>query len=162
METRVNLGSGNKRIGDHINVDLRVLPKTDIGATVTSLPFPSSSVDSIICSDVLEHIPRHAIAAALLEWHRVLKPGGTLKIKTPNLRALAAAFLSGEIDLDEFSRRVYGNQEGNDRANFHKSGMDRESLSKALRFVGFQVLFDVDLEGNDRYNMGIRAVKPEP
>jgi SAM-dependent methyltransferase len=47
----------------------------------TGLPFPDSSFDRIVCSEVLEHIPD--LEAAVSELHRVLKPGGTMAVTVP-------------------------------------------------------------------------------
>jgi len=50
-------------------------------ADATKLPFAGQSVDKIICSEVLEHIPDYK--AVLAEIERVLKPGGLLAITVP-------------------------------------------------------------------------------
>jgi SAM-dependent methyltransferase len=47
----------------------------------TSLPFADGTFDFIICSEVMEHIPDDAAAAA--ELARVLKPGGLLAVTVP-------------------------------------------------------------------------------
>ena len=47
----------------------------------TGLPFADDTFDHIICSEVMEHIPDDAAAAA--ELTRVLKPGGTLAVTVP-------------------------------------------------------------------------------
>lgn len=50
-------------------------------ADITALPFADNSFDHIICSEVLEHIPDEAAAAA--ELIRILKPGGNLIVSVP-------------------------------------------------------------------------------
>jgi SAM-dependent methyltransferase len=61
------------------------VPKGAAAATVngdgTRLPFADDTFDHIICSEVMEHIPDDAAAAA--ELARVLKPGGTLAVTVP-------------------------------------------------------------------------------
>lgn len=59
----------------------------------------SESIDLIVSADVIEHIPD--VYQAVDEMHRVLKPGGTIVINTPNiafvkkrLRLLAGRFPS--------------------------------------------------------------------
>jgi SAM-dependent methyltransferase len=48
---------------------------------LTALPFPDASVDRVIASEVLEHIPDDASAVA--EIARVLKPGGRVAVTVP-------------------------------------------------------------------------------
>ncbi len=48
---------------------------------VTSLTFPGASVDFILSLEVLEHVPD--FKAALREFARVLRPGGTLLLTAP-------------------------------------------------------------------------------
>jgi SAM-dependent methyltransferase len=50
-------------------------------ADITALPFSDGGFDHVICSEVLEHIPDEAAAAA--ELIRVLKPGGNLIVSVP-------------------------------------------------------------------------------
>ena len=51
-----------------------------------SLPFPSGSFDLIVCNDVLEHVSSHK--RTLRELARVVKPGGLIYCKFPNLLSL--------------------------------------------------------------------------
>ncbi len=158
---KLNVGGGDKlgKEAGYVNIDLRKLPKTDLSATAVSLPFSSGSVDEIVASDVLEHVGRHSTLAALQEWHRVLRHNGLLKIKTPDLRVLAQGYLEGRIDVREFDRKIYGNQEGDDPANFHRSGTDRAALEAMLKTVGFREIRITQLDGADWGNLGCRATK---
>lgn len=47
-----------------------------------ALPFESGAFDAVVCCDVLEHVGDEL--AALDELYRVLSPGGTLVLSTPN------------------------------------------------------------------------------
>src|SRR5258708_26302323 len=51
----------------------------------TGLPVTSGSVDVVIMSEVIEHLVD--TGAAIEDAHRVLKPGGSLLLSTPNLAA---------------------------------------------------------------------------
>lgn len=50
-------------------------------ADATRLPFADASIDKIICSEVLEHIPNYQ--AVLGEIKRILKPEGLLAVTVP-------------------------------------------------------------------------------
>jgi SAM-dependent methyltransferase len=56
--------------------------RVDILADARLLPFPSDALDYVCSSHVLEHLPNPV--AALMEWHRVIKPGGYLYLVVPD------------------------------------------------------------------------------
>lgn len=53
-------------------------------ANVVRLPFDESSFDKAVAADLVEHLDADTFGAMLRETHRVLRPGGTLSIYTPN------------------------------------------------------------------------------
>jgi ubiquinone/menaquinone biosynthesis C-methylase UbiE len=53
----------------------------DIVSDITEIPLPDASVDAIMCTEVLEHVPDPV--AALKEFSRLIKPGGYLLITAP-------------------------------------------------------------------------------
>ena len=55
--------------------------RIDVVSDITSIPLPECSVDVILCSEVLEHIPEPA--KALDEFARLIKPGGLIIITAP-------------------------------------------------------------------------------
>jgi SAM-dependent methyltransferase len=62
-----------------------------VRASVNSLPFASDSFDLIACIDVLGQLPEREAPGALAELQRVLRPGGTLLLRTAAYRWLASA-----------------------------------------------------------------------
>jgi SAM-dependent methyltransferase len=53
-----------------------------VQATITELPFRDGAFDTLICSQVIEHVPE-----SLVDWrefNRVLAPGGTFVVGTPD------------------------------------------------------------------------------
>lgn len=98
------LGHYGTVIGVDPNAAARQYASETAGARVldgsaTSLPFPDRSVDLLTCLDVLEHVEDDR--AALREFFRVLRPGGTVLLLTP-----AYQFLWSEHDeaLDHVRR----------------------------------------------------------
>ncbi len=53
----------------------------DIVSDITSIPLPDHSVDAIMCTEVLEHVPDPV--AVIKEFKRLVKPGGYLLITSP-------------------------------------------------------------------------------
>ncbi len=62
-------------------------------ADCTQLPFPDNSFDIVYSGDVFEHITVEQKDKCMDEVYRVLKPGGVVTIKTPNLKYLKLANL---------------------------------------------------------------------
>lgn len=55
--------------------------KLDIISDITSIPLADNSVDAVLCTEVLEHVPDPL--AAIKEFNRLIKPGGYLLITAP-------------------------------------------------------------------------------
>lgn len=58
-----------------------VSANVDIVSDITAIPEPNSSFDSILCTEVLEHVPDPI--AAVKEFSRLLKAGGLLILTAP-------------------------------------------------------------------------------
>jgi dolichol-phosphate mannosyltransferase len=74
---------------------LRAPGRQLVQASLMQLPFADSAFDAVICSEVIEHIPRDKVDLA--DMVRVLAPGGTLVLGTPDYgrwrwRALEGAY----------------------------------------------------------------------
>jgi 2-polyprenyl-3-methyl-5-hydroxy-6-metoxy-1,4-benzoquinol methylase len=59
-------------------------PLTTAVASAIGLPFQDHSFDTVVCWEVLEHIPRRTEAIMFAEVARVLKPGGRFYLSTPS------------------------------------------------------------------------------
>lgn len=77
-----NLVTTKKKIAFHRAINDLQCKSVDLtGMDVTQMPFKNNSFDTVICSEVLEHIPDHK--KALSELVRILKPGKVLAISVP-------------------------------------------------------------------------------
>jgi len=98
---RLHLGCGKWHFDGYINIDYP--PKehnvvthlgADLYADITTLNFPSHSVDEIRLHHVFENFDRSTALGLLIKWHEWLKTGGTLRIETPDLIGSAKTLLS--------------------------------------------------------------------
>ena len=91
-----------------------------------SASFEANSFDVINVSHVIEHVPNPVQLFAELE--RVLKPGGTLIIKTPNSQALGRAWFSNNWFPNEVPRHIYLFSEKNLRALGNACGLQLKQI----------------------------------
>lgn len=109
-------------------------------------PFPQhadNSVDIIYLGQMIEHLnPVYTIPKLLSECYRMLKPGGTLRITTPDLDLLINAYLDNS--LDKFDKEQPSFYHGADRGSkfsyisYASCGPD----SKYTNYDGHMFLFN--------------------
>jgi SAM-dependent methyltransferase len=81
----LSVGCGHKPPQpDLIRLDISAAVNPDVVWDLgkTPYPFEDSSFSAIECFDVIEHLD--SIPTALAEFHRILEPGGILKLTTPH------------------------------------------------------------------------------
>ena len=136
---KVHLGCGQRHIPGFYHVDAQAYPHVDRVADVSDLGFlPDDTVSLIYAASVLEHFGRNEYMGVLSEWHRVLKPGGVLRLSVPDFDAAVAVYL----DRDRFPEGlslIHGALLGGQRDAFdyHKMVFNRELLTDALIRTGF-------------------------
>ena len=90
---KLQLGASDKLLAGWLNTD--IAPAT---RTVTYLdaarpfPLPTGAFDFIFCEHFIEHIERTDAANCLSEAFRCLRPGGVLRVATPNLERYVDLF----------------------------------------------------------------------
>lgn len=112
-KVKINLGCGISQLKGFINVDSGDFDGDYIKADVRELPFEDEYADYILARQVLEHIPFREIIPTLLEWFRVLKPGGRMVVTCPDFDWLAEQWTKEEFSIetwDELAQGIYGNQ----------------------------------------------------
>lgn len=90
-------------IGDDPNI------KADLVCDAAKLDtIPSDSVDFIYAGHLVEHYYPDTLPAALIEWRRVLKPGGQLAIITPDCGEVFKDYASGKLTMQHTWQQLYG------------------------------------------------------
>lgn len=90
----VNLGCGNTYHSDWINIDIAPLGPGVIAHDLSQgIPLDDNSCDVVYHSHVLEHIRRNDASGFIAECHRVLRPGGIIRIAVPDLERICRAYL---------------------------------------------------------------------
>lgn len=64
------------------------------GDIVKGLPLEDESCDGVYCSHVLEHLALDEFRTALLNTHKVLKPGGFFRLVMPDLELLIDSYIA--------------------------------------------------------------------
>ena len=71
------------RAGHHYVLDVAPAHSVDVVGDARMMPFSDASMDIVLATQVLEHIPDPI--AVIAEIRRVLKPGGTLLLSVPSI-----------------------------------------------------------------------------
>ncbi len=98
------------------------------------LPFEDNSVDYVYSSHLLEHLHRDDALQLLGEVHRILKPGGWVRICVPDLAHALTLFRDGkkEVALEYFFSINWAGA-----LNRHQYMYDAELLNRAFSKSGF-------------------------
>lgn len=135
----LNIGSGNNKLPGFINVDIE--PGADVVADVTrGLPFNSNSVDGIYSEHFIEHLSQAEGCFFFRECRRILKPGATMRVATPDLDEIIASFTKAGFDSA-------GNPAGWLHPDWFRFGFEwistrAEMLNTAMREWGHKWLYN--------------------
>ncbi len=140
----LNVGSGQRRFGPPwVNVDCvsREGQVPDVVADAADLPYPDSVVDIVALHHVLEHFHKgHEVDSVMHEAYRVLRPGGSLLVFTPDIRTLAVRWLTGQLDDFSYTVQLYGAWQGQPGDDHHWNW----SQAGLLAYVRDESLKDYD------------------
>ncbi|MHB8904519.1 MAG: class I SAM-dependent methyltransferase [Melioribacteraceae bacterium] len=142
-EIFIHLGCGEINSKEFINVDSRFFPHIHHISQVQKLPFfPDNYADLIYTSHTLEHIQMLDIKDVLVEWKRVLKPGGILRISVPDFDKILTVYTSNDNSIEVIWKPLMGGQEY--KENSHYSVFNYNYLEKMLIGSGFQEIRNWD------------------
>ncbi|MFN3359980.1 MAG: class I SAM-dependent methyltransferase [Pseudanabaenaceae cyanobacterium] len=143
---------GKEKHQDWKILDIEPRPEVDFVADAADLrDFPSGCCDAIYASHVLEHF-YHGIGGEVIkvlkEWHRVLKPGGTIYLSVPDLDKLCWLYTRPDVTLQEklhIMSIIYGGQ--SNIYDVHKVGFDYQIMGYYLATAGF-----IEVQRVERFN----------
>ena len=125
--------------GEFLNVDAAPLPGVDLVFDITkSFPINDEKIQEIISIATLEHLRKHENMHVLQECFRVLKPGGTLQVSTPDMEGIAKGILEGD-DVDIINQYMFGKFKGDETEIYdvHKWMFPVGTLKSVLEEIGF-------------------------
>ncbi len=144
------------------------------------LKFPDNSVDHILCSHFLEHVYLEEMKTIVSDFHRVLKPGGTLHIIVPDLNVFIEKYHTMKMEgnslaADEFINNTLLSRPTRGSLRYrlmemhggfglqHRWMYDEAALLHHVAQLGFEINNQMDVpsrefrKGDD--SIHIRAVK---
>jgi len=169
---RLNLGCGDKKIDGYINVDIAPSRKgvaPDVISDIRKTAFSDNYADEVLSIHTIEHFYYWEVKTVILEWMRILKPGGRLILECPNLINAAREFIKnpkktcgagkeGQMTMWVF----YGDPNWQDPLMCHKWGYTPHSLILLLTECGFVDVRQAPAmyKKKDPRDMRVTACKP--
>jgi predicted SAM-dependent methyltransferase len=155
---KLHLGAGRNILSGWLNTDNHLMPqkhqsllqRTTKHLDVTkTFDLDSNFFDYIFTEHVIEHMPYHDGVNMLTESYRVLKPGGKIRVSTPDLGFLIQMYLEKDELINEyikFSATRYslpGNTDTFVINNFvrdwgHEFIYDVKTLTALMTDIGFK------------------------
>ena len=139
---KLNLGCFYKKMYGFINIDARADVLPDVIDDMCKLEkFENNSVDLIYSCHSFEHLDREMGKKTLKRWYDVLKPGGILRLATPDFEKIAAHYLLYR-DLKWLSHALNGSQYH--EYDMHLMIYDEILLTEVLIEAGFKNIHRYD------------------
>jgi len=174
---KINVGSGERKIENYLNVDVYEAPGIDVVSEMDDLPYEDSTISEIYSEHALEHVPFKRAEKTLKEWFRVLQPGGKLILHMPDFELCCQSYLKAPLEDSHFMNTrawfkytIYGIQESQggepDDAQIHQCGFSKEEIKIVVEKAGFQVTSVENYGGPGQKpdygtpSMTILAIKP--
>ncbi len=133
----INLGSGHWKLDGWVNVDLDLSSTPDVLADLSArLPFRDGVARCMHTEDFIDQLTLEQAALFLRECHRILGPGGILRVLTPDLEQLAGLYR----DDPERLIGLWNDEVGIPLA----LGTGAEVFNLGMRFAGHTFLYDAN------------------
>lgn len=100
---KLQLGTSNNLLAGWLNTDIFLNHDSVVYLDATrTFPFATNTFDYIFSEHMIEHIDYWSAQFMLRECARVLKPGGRIRIATPDLRVLLGLHAKEKSDVQRF------------------------------------------------------------
>ena len=136
---KLHLGCGKRFLPGFYHIDIEPFPHVNLVTSIDKLSsIQSGVVELIYSSHAFEYFSRGESRGVLVEWFRVLRPGGKLMLVVPNFRTLVEIYLQTS-DLGLILGPLFGEWENESAGRiFHKMTWDRTWLCSYLKEAGFE------------------------
>jgi predicted SAM-dependent methyltransferase len=151
---KLQLGTGGNVLAGWLNTDIHDFRRSGEVVYMDArrpFPLPAGSFDAVYSEHMLEHLTYEDGLRCLRECHRVLRPGGRIRVATPSLERLVRLYDPELSDVqrryvrwsvDEFVPRADAPLPGFVLNNFlrdwgHEFVYDTQTLRHALSTAGF-------------------------
>lgn len=153
---KINMMCGRRDFGyDWIHIDTAGFQHINSMDITLSGQFPNS-VDLIYCSHGIAYFDKYELNELLAQWFHKLRPGGMLRVATPDFEVMAGLYLNGSIELHQITGPLYGRMRGENGKIFHRMAYDEASLTKVLETAGFEFVDRYDHARTEHPNTGDR------
>ncbi len=137
---KLHIGGKTRREGWTV-LDIAPGPHVDIVANCNDLSaLPDGSCVEIYASHVLEHLGYDGeLQATLRGFHRILRPGGRLRVSVPDMEILCKLFLLPNMDFQhryQVMRTLFGGW--TNVHDVHQAGLFFEFLGAMMHGAGFR------------------------
>tara|TARA_Y100000034_G_scaffold135950_1_gene209963 strand:- start:8768 stop:10210 length:1443 start_codon:yes stop_codon:yes gene_type:complete len=131
--------------------DLRDDVKPDVRADIANIPARWHGLYDIVhARHVLEHFARSEAPALMRHWCELLKPGGQVIIRVPNIELAMKRIMDGTPDTYSWGQ-LYGGQSY--PLDYHKNGFTKRKLEGLLNTVPGLSEVSVVFEDEDDQNL---------
>ena len=99
-------------------------------------PFADQSAALVYACHCLEHFPWKVVPRVLVEWRRVLRPGGILRLSVPDFDRIVEIYQEHGRDIRPITSFLMGGQQN--AFDFHQVVFNRRSLTALLEEAGLR------------------------
>jgi glycosyltransferase involved in cell wall biosynthesis len=111
LADRLEIGAGDRPTPGYLHNDIRPLPGIDLVCDARAFgPEHQGRYTEVLAANVIETFGRTEVRTVLATWAGLLKPGGVLKIVTPDAREIARQLVENRIGMEFYAYLAYGGE----------------------------------------------------